>query len=92
MKHERKDYDVIQAPQDMIPEDEPVFLLRAKDVTAPGVVEYWAKVAADFGAKNDIIEAAMRQAQSMRRWQDDHDAQVPDAPEEAFEEPERAER
>ena len=42
MKHARSDYDRIQDPSRIIPEDEPVFLLRAQDISAPAAVEKWA--------------------------------------------------
>ena len=42
MFHARKDYNRIQDPENKIPEDEPVFLLRAQDIVAAEVVRYWA--------------------------------------------------
>ena len=41
MKHARSDYDRIQDPAELIPEDEPVFLLRAQDRTAAGTLMHW---------------------------------------------------
>ena len=82
MKHARPDYDVIQAPVDIIPADEPVFLLRAKDVTAPRVVDFWASEAEEHGADRDIIDKARGQAQRMRDWQSCNGAKVPDMPKE----------
>jgi hypothetical protein len=87
MKHARKDYQRFQDPlpeyMGGIPPDEPVFLLRAKDITAPGVVRYWALVAKRAGANDKIIEAALGQAQAMANWQKEHGSQVPDMPEDA---------
>lgn len=54
MKHAREDYDRIQDPDNKIPEDEPVFLLRAQDKTAPAVVAYWAKLNEDLGSDKSI--------------------------------------
>lgn len=42
MKHAREDYDRIQDPLGLIPEDEPVFLLRAQDRLACQAVAYYA--------------------------------------------------
>ena len=44
MIHARQDYQRIQDPEKKIPEDEPVFLLRAQDETAAAVVRYWVKL------------------------------------------------
>ena len=80
MKHARPDYDAIQDPRGLIPEDEPVFLLRAQDVTAPAVVEYWVMKARDAGALENIVEAAENQAEEMRKWQREHGIKIPDMP------------
>lgn len=83
MKHARKDYDRIQDPAFLIPADEPVFLLRAKDVTAPFVVRHWALLAEQAGADERMVKAAMDHAYAMSVWQKDHGFQVPDMPEDA---------
>lgn len=80
MKHARPDYDPIQDPRGLIPEDEPVFLLRAQDVTAPAVVDYWVLKARDAGALRNIVEAAKEQAEAMRKWQREHGIKIPDMP------------
>lgn len=41
MKHASPDYDRIQDPAGKIPEDEPVFLLRAQDRTAAATLRFW---------------------------------------------------
>jgi len=78
MKHAREDYNRIQDPEGIIPEDEPVFLLRGQDITAPLVVAFWANRAEKAGALPNIVEAARRQASDMRTWQCLHKAKVPD--------------
>jgi len=80
MKHAREDYNRIQDPENKIPENEPVFLLRAQDKVAPLVVEIWALVAELVGADNHIVEAAFDHSQSMREWQFEHGSKVPDMP------------
>lgn len=83
MKHARSDYDQIQDPRGLIPEDEPVFLLRAQDVLAPGLVSIWADLAQMIGADPAIVNAAMQQTIEMRKWQSTHKSKVPDMPESA---------
>ncbi|GAI58943.1 unnamed protein product [marine sediment metagenome] len=80
MKHARPDYDLIQDPRGLIPEDEPVFLLRAQDVTAPDAVRYWAMRAGEAGALKNITDAAEEQAEAMVEWQREHEIKIPDMP------------
>lgn len=80
MKHARPDYNRIQDPDNIIPEDEPVFLLRGQDLGAPKIVEIWAEMAAAQGAKPNIVEAAREQANEMRKWQEANGGKVPDMP------------
>ena len=81
MKHARKDYDRFQDPEHRIPEDEPVFLLRAHDMVAPRVVGYWVMVARNAGADVNILKAAEAHARDMVEWQQKHGAKIPDMPE-----------
>lgn len=80
MKHARQDYDRIQDPAGLIPEDEPVFLLRGQGQVAPEVVWHWADLLEDLGADLEIVEAARRQSEAMERWQQEHGSKVPDMP------------
>lgn len=80
MKHARKDYDRIQDPENIIPQDEPVFLLRGKDLAAPATIEAWCIEAKKLGAKDDIIELAKVHAEKMREWQRNVESQIPDLP------------
>lgn len=80
MKHARPDYAPIQDPRGLIPEDEPVFLLRAQDICAPELVELWADRAEKRGALQNIVYAARRQAGEMIRWQREHKVKIPDMP------------
>jgi hypothetical protein len=80
MKYARPDYNRIQDPANLIPENEPVFLIRAQDITAPKVVRYWAVQAEREGAKKDIIRAAQKWASRMEKWQRDHMKKIPDMP------------
>jgi hypothetical protein len=80
LKHAREDYQRIQDPAHLIPEDEPVFLLRGQDKVAPAAVGFWAFMASKEGAKKDIIDAALKQSDAMFDWQKKHNIKVPDLP------------
>lgn len=82
MLHARKDYqERIQDSANLIPEDEPVFLIRAQDIVGPDVVDRWADWAVEEGAKENIVRAARTHAEAMRKWQSEHGSKVPDMPE-----------
>jgi hypothetical protein len=87
MKHARKDYDPIQDPKIvdlngccplLIPEEEPVFLLRAQDPFAKRTVLYWATLAREAGADETIVQLAIDQAELMNVWPIKKD--LPDLP------------
>ncbi len=78
MKHAREDYNRIQDPAGLIPENEPVFLLRGKDVCAPAAIEAWCAIARKYGVEDEMIKAAARHANLMREWQANVEKQVPD--------------
>lgn len=80
MKHARDDYNRIQDPAGIIPEEEPVFLIRGKDACGPAAVLYWAALAEMREAQPEVVEAATRQARLMCLWQIEHGAKVPDMP------------
>lgn len=81
MLHARKDYQGrIQDSANLIPEDEPVFLIRAQDKLAPDIVEVWATGAEEEGAAPNIVEAARGHAEAMREWQEEHGSKIPDMP------------
>ena len=62
MLHARDDYN--KGKMDTIPEDEPVFLLRAQDKSASHVVRYWASLQ-DEGELKDM---AYNHADLMDQW------------------------
>ena len=69
MIHAREDYNRIQDPENKIPEDEPVFLLRAQDQTAAQIVRIWA-----FAQRKNpqadlkLIKKAELHANRMEQW------------------------
>ena len=80
MKHARPDYDRIQDPAKLIPELEPVFLLRAQDKASADTVRYWAQRAESVGADPVMVAAARAQAGSMAAWAMLKGNKVPDLP------------
>lgn len=77
MKYAREDYQRrIQDSEGLIPDKEPVFLLRGQDEAAPATLETYANIAALIGADQKIIDATREQAQAMRQWQIDHPESV----------------
>lgn len=83
MKHARPDYNRIQDPEGLIPEDEPVFLLRAQDKLAPEVVRNWAwmlRSRSNDQAAQAMATMAMKQSEKMEAWQRAHAVKMPDLP------------
>lgn len=68
MKHARDDYDRIQDPAGIIPDDEPVFLLRGQDKIAAETVRFYAQRTIDHGGDPVIARAAFDQAKRMEKW------------------------
>lgn len=87
MKHAREDYNRIQDPAGLIPENEPVFLLRAQDKHAPEVVAFWASLVHREGGDGEIANMAMRQSRAMKDWQHAHGKKSPDLPDETVPQP-----
>lgn len=56
---------------------EPVFVLRAQDELAPGVVQAWAIQAAERGSGVERVGSAMAKAAEMLAWQKKHGCRVP---------------
>lgn len=69
MKHARPDYNRIQDPENKIPADEPVFLLRAQDTTASEVVRFWANLNSHrIDGDKRAVQLAMAHAVEMDKW------------------------
>jgi hypothetical protein len=91
MKHAREDYERIQDPALTDPsllhpgcapigEDEPVFLLRAKDVLAADVVDEWASGYEQAGGNPRTVERVRQHASRMRKWGEENGTKLPDTP------------
>lgn len=78
MIHARKDYNRIQDPENKIPENEPVFLLRAKDKLAPELLLRWASKLRLEGGQPEMAEMVTNHAQKMLDWQKEHGCKLPD--------------
>ena len=63
MLHAKEDYDI-----NKIPEDEPVFLLRAQDRLSDEVVRYWAELNEKYGGNLELSDAARNHATKMAMW------------------------
>ncbi len=81
MRHARTDYDRIQDPAGQIPEDEPVFLIRAKDRVSGDAVRAWADLHEAAGGDPAMSRAARRHALRMDAWAE---KQLADAPSDAL--------
>lgn len=69
MIHARKDYNRIQDPEGIIPENEPVFLLRGQDKFAPELLLRWAsKLRLDDGDVR-MAQIVENHAMDMIGWQ-----------------------
>lgn len=80
MRHAREDYNRIQDPAGLIPDEEPVFLIRAKDICALPALGAWARAAETVGASPEIIEKARNHMMLIHDWQIYHGVKVPDLP------------
>jgi hypothetical protein len=68
MKHARADYAHIQDPSGKIPEDEPVFLLRAQDKYFDKMLRYYRNlVEQDMGDKK-ILDAVTTHIKLGQDW------------------------
>lgn len=83
MKHARQDYDRIQDPENKIPADEPVFLLRAQDKYFTIILDLYASlIELDPDVHQDqrmLKLLAIHRAWAIR-WQDEHGRKTPDLP------------
>lgn len=95
MIHARTDYDRIQDPAVSDPsllspgstpigEDEPVFLIRARDWLAPDVVGYWADSMRANGGSEEVASHVLHWADRMAEWQQANGRKMPDTPPECL--------
>jgi hypothetical protein len=78
MKHARKDYtERIQDSANLIPADEPVFLIRAQDLVGHQAVRAWAHFHRLNGGSDVAYQLAMTHADKMEAWPKKKHADVP---------------
>lgn len=81
MKHARPDYNRIQDPAGLIPEDEPVFLLRAQDRHAAKTLRWYAEeVAWCNGGPNELARIVRVHAKLMDEWPKKKEPDLPIKP------------
>jgi hypothetical protein len=78
MIHARADYNRIQDPEGKIGEDEPVFLIRAKDLLAPVAMQFWADQAEKIGVQPIMVDMVRRHAELTKQWQTKNGCKKPD--------------
>lgn len=78
MLHARKDYNRIQDPYKKIAEDEPVFILRAKDKLAPEVMNYWVYRLRESGGDESMAKMVEKHAKLAMEWQKKNGCKLPD--------------
>lgn len=80
MKHTRSDYNRIQDPENKIPEDEPVFLIRGQDVLAPAILITYAVMLRSRYKDETMARFIEAHAEKMITWQREHGASIPNFP------------
>lgn len=55
-----------------IEEEEPVFLLRAKDPAAAATVFYWSQVVKEQGGDPELVARVIQWSNEMTQWRQDH--------------------
>lgn len=78
MIHAREDYNRIQDPAGKIPEDEPVFLIRAQDQVSASTVRAWAELNKVAGGDPLLTQMAYDHAETIESWQDSHGKKAAD--------------
>lgn len=80
MLHAREDYMRIQDPSNLIPQNEPVFLLRGQDKLAPALLLRWAAELRLQGGNPIMARVVEEHAQRMIDWQNFEKSKLPDLP------------
>ena len=78
MIHAREDYNRIQDPEGKIAEDEPVFMVRAKDILSKDVMRYWAARHIKEGGDREMAQMVLDHANLAEEWQKKNGCKVAD--------------
>jgi hypothetical protein len=68
MRHAREDYERFQDPANIIPDEEPVFLIRGQDKNASMVLRFWAFLAIKSGVNPEMVNRVLVHADKMDEW------------------------
>jgi hypothetical protein len=68
MRHARDDYNRIQDPAGLIPDGEPVFLLRGQDVHASSALRFYAVLIDSVNGSPEVARLTREQADRMDEW------------------------
>lgn len=80
MLHARKSYNKrIQDSANVIPQNEPVFILRGQDQLAPVILDIYVAMTKNLsGFDVNIADAVAEHTQRMRAWHENHGCKVAD--------------
>jgi len=81
MLHARQDYNRrIQDSENLIPDGEPVFLLRGQDVHAVDILERYVTLVKREGADHDktIVSNCLGHIAAIKKWQEENGSKNPD--------------
>jgi len=73
-----KSKEITEGCLSKIPDDEPIFVLRARDPVAPTIVRMWSMVAALMGVPAVKTTEARNFAYHMEEWQEKNGSKMPD--------------
>ena len=68
MIHAREDYQRIQDPDNKIPEDEPVFLIRGQDKAAASTVRHYADILEAQGGAPEMVQTCRAHADLIEEY------------------------
>jgi hypothetical protein len=73
MPHDTK-YGPVTIPG--VPDDEPIFILRAQDAASVGTLQHYAQLCSEWGSPPTHIDNAHRVTERFDEWQQAHGPQV----------------
>ena len=82
MRHLRKDYERFTDPEGKIGEDEPVFIIRAKDAAMASTLRFWAYQ--NWKGGGNLSDAVEEFANEVENWQRANGCKTADVPEGAI--------
>ena len=81
MLHAREDYNKrIQDNENKIPEDEPVFLVRAQDPSMISILETWIWRSRKLHVDDEMIKLVEDHKEKVIKWQKEKKIKIPDLP------------